>query len=71
MLTYPARVSHRLARGQLFSTSVAADTVLNVGTAGPRSMVDHVTDYRGPMSESMLPEVKVRAVGTGPVDAGS
>ncbi len=48
-----------------------SETVLNVATAGSQNMVDYVTDYLGPMFEQMHPEVKVRAVGTGPGDAGS
>ena len=46
-------------------------TVLNVATAGSQNMVDYVTDYLGPMFEKQNPGVKVRAVGTGPGDAGS
>jgi ABC-type uncharacterized transport system YnjBCD substrate-binding protein len=44
---------------------------LNVMTAGDQNMVDYVTDYLGPMFEKDNPNVKVRAVGTGPGDAGS
>ncbi len=50
---------------------VTAQTILNVNTAGSQNMVDYVTDYLGPMFEKMHPGVKVRAVGTGPGDAGS
>ena len=48
-----------------------AQTSLNVATAGSQNMVDYVTDYLGPMFEKANPGVKVRAVGTGPGDAGS
>lgn len=53
------------------STGRAADAVLNVATAGDQNMLDYVTDYLGPMFEKQNPGVKVRAVGTGPGDAGS
>ncbi|MGI9332933.1 MAG: extracellular solute-binding protein [Gammaproteobacteria bacterium] len=49
----------------------SAETTLNVATAGSQNMVDYVTDYLGPMFEQSHPGVKVRAVGTGPGDAGS
>jgi putative spermidine/putrescine transport system substrate-binding protein len=50
----------------------AADEVtLNVVTAGSQNMVDYVKDYLGPMLEQQDGNVKVRAVGTGPGDAGS
>lgn len=44
---------------------------INVMTAGDQNMVDYVTDYLGPMFEKQNPNVRVRAVGTGPGDAGS
>jgi ABC-type uncharacterized transport system YnjBCD substrate-binding protein len=44
---------------------------LNVVTAGDQNMVDYVTDYLGPMFEKDHSGVVVRAVGTGPGDAGS
>ncbi len=44
---------------------------LNVVTAGDQNMVDYVNDYLGPRFEKPNPGVKVRAVGTGPGDAGS
>src|SRR5437588_1393822 len=44
---------------------------LTVMTAGDQNMVDYVTDYLGPMFERQNPGVTVRAVGTGPGDAGS
>ncbi|MBI1779217.1 MAG: extracellular solute-binding protein [Proteobacteria bacterium] len=46
-------------------------TTLNVMTAGDQNMVDYITDYLGPMFEKQNPNVSVRAVGTGPGDAGS
>ena len=49
----------------------AAQQTLNVVTAGDQNMVDYVNDYLGPKFEKMHPGVKVRAVGTGPGDAGS
>jgi ABC-type uncharacterized transport system YnjBCD substrate-binding protein len=44
---------------------------LNVVTAGDQNMVDYVKDYLGPMFEKDHPGVSVKAVGTGPGDAGS
>src|SRR5438105_11761225 len=44
---------------------------LNVITAGDQNMVDYVNNYLAPKFEKMNPGVKVRAVGTGPGDAGS
>jgi len=49
----------------------AAQTTLNVVTAGDQNMVDYVNNFRGPRFEKQNPGVKVRAVGTGPGDAGS
>src|SRR5262245_58967329 len=49
----------------------AAQTTLNVVTAGDQNMVDYVNNYLGPKFEKMNPGVKVRAVGTGPGDSGS
>src|SRR5260221_185348 len=56
----------------VFAAPAGPQTVtLNVMTAGDQNMVDYVTDYLGPMFEKAHPNVKVRAVGTGPGDAGS
>jgi putative spermidine/putrescine transport system substrate-binding protein len=44
---------------------------LNVLTAGDQNMVDYITDYLGPMFQRQNPGVTVRALGTGPGDAGS
>src|SRR5437016_10679190 len=44
---------------------------LNVVTAGDQNMVDYVKDYLAPMFEKEHPGITVRAVGTGPGDAGS
>src|SRR3954464_4633719 len=49
----------------------AAQTTLNIATAGDQNMVDYVKDYLGPIFEKSHPGVKVNAVGTGPGDAGS
>src|SRR5256885_6696145 len=51
--------------------STQAQTTLNVATAGDQNMVDYVNNYLAPKFEKMNPGVKVRAVGTGPGDAGS
>ncbi|MCX8279797.1 extracellular solute-binding protein [Phyllobacterium sp. 0TCS1.6C] len=55
--------------GLAMSPAAAAD--LTVLTAGDQNMVDYVNDYLGPLFEKENPDVKVRAVGTGPGDAGS
>ncbi|HTZ77246.1 MAG TPA: extracellular solute-binding protein [Stellaceae bacterium] len=44
---------------------------LNVISAGDQNMVDYVRDYLGPQFEKSHPDVAVKAVGTGPGDAGS
>jgi ABC-type uncharacterized transport system YnjBCD substrate-binding protein len=49
----------------------AQQRTLNIITAGDQNMVDYITDYLGPMFEKANPGVRVRAVGTGPGDAGS
>ena len=54
-----------------FAGAAAAQTTLNVVTAGDQNMVDYVNNYLAPKFEAMNPGVKVRAVGTGPGDAGS
>jgi len=57
----------------LFATALpaAGQTSLNVVTAGDQNMVDYVNDFLAPRFEKLNPGVKVRAVGTGPGDAGS
>src|ERR1700752_469383 len=47
------------------------NATLNLVTAGDQNMVDYVKDYLAPMFEKEHPGVTVRAVGTGPGDAGS
>jgi ABC-type uncharacterized transport system YnjBCD substrate-binding protein len=59
------------ALGLAFAGGATAQTTLNVVTAGDQNMVDYVNNYLGPKFEQMNPGVKVRAVGTGPGDAGS
>jgi len=54
-----------------FAGAAAAQTTLNVVTAGDQNMVDYVNNYLAPKFEAMNPGVKVRAVGTGPGDSGS
>ncbi|MQT13154.1 ABC transporter substrate-binding protein [Segnochrobactrum spirostomi] len=51
--------------------AVAAATDLTVVTAGDQNMVDYINDYLAPRFEKENPGVHVRAVGTGPGDAGS
>ena len=49
----------------------AADTTLNVLTAGDQNMVDYVNEFLAPRFEAQHPGVRVQAAGTGPGDAGS
>ena len=49
----------------------AQKVTLNVISAGDQNMVDYIKDYLGPMFEKAHPNVTVKAVGTGPGDAGS
>ena len=53
------------------SLALAQDQTLTVISAGDQNMVDYINDYLGPKFEEMHPGVTVRAVGTGPGDAGS
>ena len=57
----------------VLGTSVSAQqkATLNLVTAGDQNMVDYVKDYLAPIFEKEHPGVTVRAVGTGPGDAGS
>jgi ABC-type uncharacterized transport system YnjBCD substrate-binding protein len=54
----------------LCSTPLSA-AELTVITAGDQNMVDYVNNYLGPLFEKENPGNTVRAVGTGPGDAGS
>src|ERR1700737_1559285 len=62
-----------IASGRLAASQPAGQrlVMLNLVTAGDQNMVDYVKDYLGPMFEKEHPGVTVRAVGTGPGDAGS
>lgn len=53
------------------ASTAQAQTTLNVATAGDQNMVDYINDYLGPLFEKQNPGTKVRALGTGPGDAGS
>lgn len=53
------------------TTSPLMAQELTVMTAGDQNMVDYINEFLGPMFEKQNPGVKVRAVGTGPGDAGS
>ncbi len=61
------------AAGLAFAYPAAAQqrTTINVMTAGDQNMVDYITDFLAPQFEKENPTVKVRAVGSGPGDAGS
>ncbi|CAM0555144.1 hypothetical protein EHLJMEHL_04734 [Vreelandella titanicae] len=63
-----------LTFGLLTATLAApamADTTLNVFTAGDDNMVEYINEYLAPRFEATHPDVTVRALGTGPGDAGS
>jgi ABC-type uncharacterized transport system YnjBCD substrate-binding protein len=60
-----------VATGGHAVTASAQKGTLNVVTAGDQNMVDYVKDYLAPMFEKANPGVIVKAVGTGPGDAGS
>ena len=62
-----------IAFGQLAAAQPTGQQrgALNIVTAGDQNMVDYVKDYLGPIFEKDHPGVTVRAVGTGPGDAGS
>jgi ABC-type uncharacterized transport system YnjBCD substrate-binding protein len=51
--------------------AIAQKTSLNVVTAGDQNMVDYVKDFLAPRFEKNNPNATVKAVGTGPGDAGS
>jgi ABC-type uncharacterized transport system YnjBCD substrate-binding protein len=51
--------------------ALAQRATLNVVTAGDQNMVDYVKDFLAPQFEKKNPNAVVRAVGTGPGDAGS
>jgi putative spermidine/putrescine transport system substrate-binding protein len=60
-----------LAAAAFVAAPAQAQTTLNVVTAGDQNMVDYVNNFLGPRFEKQNPGVRVRAVGTGPGDAGS
>jgi len=53
------------------AASPASAAELTVITAGDQNMVDYVNEYLGPLFEQENPGNTVRAIGTGPGDAGS
>ena len=54
----------------IVASPLSAQT-LNVASAGDQNMVDYVNEYLAPLFEEQNPGNTVRAVGTGPGDAGS
>jgi ABC-type uncharacterized transport system YnjBCD substrate-binding protein len=62
-----------VAAAASFALTVAPGSAqtLNLVTAGDQNMVDYARDYLGPLFEKDHPGVTVKAVGTGPADAGS
>src|SRR5580692_10530049 len=59
------------AAGLALATASAPAQTLNLATAGDQNMVDYARDFLGPIFEKDHPGVTVKAVGTGPADAGS
>jgi putative spermidine/putrescine transport system substrate-binding protein len=59
-----------IVAGALIAPAAQAET-LTVVTAGDQNMVDYINEYLGPLFEEQHPGVSVRALGTGPGDAGS
>ena len=60
-----------LAAALAATPAAAQKTTLNVVTAGDQNMVDYVKDFLAPRFERSNPNAAVKAVGTGPGDAGS
>jgi putative spermidine/putrescine transport system substrate-binding protein len=71
MRPYGTVLAMAFAAAAFAAGNAAAQTTLNVVTAGDQNMVDYVNNYLAPRFEAMNPGVKVRAVGTGPGDSGS
>ncbi len=70
-LTRFALLATPLLAVALAASGVHAQTTLNVVTAGDQNMVDYVNNFLAPRFEKQNPGISVRAVGTGPGDAGS
>jgi ABC-type uncharacterized transport system YnjBCD substrate-binding protein len=60
-----------IAVAATLAAPLASAQTLNVVTAGDQNMVDYVNNFLGPRFEKLNPGVSVKAVGTGPGDAGS
>jgi ABC-type uncharacterized transport system YnjBCD substrate-binding protein len=60
-----------LAAGTVAAGGPALGQTLTVITAGDQNMVDYINEYLAPRFEEENPGVSVRALGTGPGDAGS
>src|SRR5437870_5458467 len=67
--SWPMAAAAALALGQPAVAQQPA--TLNLVTAGDQNMLDYVKDYLAPMFEKSHPLVTVKAVSTGPGDAGS
>jgi hypothetical protein len=64
------RLTYAALAAALVALPVKAEE-LTVATAGDQNMVDYINQYLGPLFEKAYPGDTVRAVGTGPGDAGS
>ncbi len=66
------RISAGLLAGAIVAAAgTALAQTVTVISAGDQNMVDYINEYLGPKFEADNPGVTVRAVGTGPGDAGS
>lgn len=65
------RMTHLAFALAAVTGQAAGDTTLNVFTAGDDNMVAYVNEFLAPRFEASHPDVTVRALGTGPGDAGS
>jgi ABC-type uncharacterized transport system YnjBCD substrate-binding protein len=59
------------ALGLALAAAPARAQTLNLVTAGDQNMVDYARDFLAPIFEKEHPGVTVKAIGTGPADAGS
>jgi spermidine/putrescine-binding protein len=65
------RLGILIAATTLALTGTGQAQTLNLVTAGDQNMVDYARDFLGPIFEKNHPGATVKAVGTGPADAGS
>ena len=66
-----AMIASLIGGTMLATTSLAMAETLTVVTAGDQNMVDYINEFLAPRFEAANPGNTVRALGTGPGDAGS